>query len=461
MRSLTLLLLLLAAPGTAFAAAWELDPKFVGSNATSGGPGRAAIPVGLYSPDLERAVALLRYADGRLLVVGQARVGNALVDTPGIALVRLQANGATDTSFGPNGNGIVRLDVLIDEVVDAAFDSQGRIVVLANCDPCGSGQDGQVALFRLTAAGALDGSFAGGRVDFSFNQTVASGQDDIGQALLVLPGDDILVGGARVNTIVAPAGRYLSAAGAPGATLNFPSYPEELTIVDIERDGTQTVWMSGGVSHVSSFGRIAVLTRLNADRSLDTGFGDGGHVTLNGTDSQFDPDTGCGLGADYAAVGLLSYRSTYKAIVHRLSAPYGVAQASISQSGSGETTFQCLDFSASVRFVPHAVQTSATDLSGNIHLAGECDGDACLWRVRRENLGDALLEGDPAFGDGPIRVQFGSSSEIVPSSAAHAIAWDPGRGVAFAGRRRWNLAGDQDFALARFAHVGVFGSGFE
>jgi len=89
------------------------------------------------------------------LPVGENYTLNSVARTK-ISVLRLQANGSLDTSFG--GNGIVEIDTLrsnIQYVAGISLDKEGRIVI------GGGASQNSVAVIRLTSEGHLDSTFAG------------------------------------------------------------------------------------------------------------------------------------------------------------------------------------------------------------------------------------------------------------------------------------------------------------
>ncbi|MCB1634326.1 MAG: hypothetical protein KDI51_07010 [Xanthomonadales bacterium] len=125
-----------------------------------------------FGREQEYGTAVAIQSDGRILVAGQ--LDSALIN-PRMALTRLLASGALDTSFA-GGDG------LYDDSFSAAYDrstasrvllqSDGRILLGGTARKIASPFDEDMALVRLLANGAVDSSFgnlSAGRsiVDFS------------------------------------------------------------------------------------------------------------------------------------------------------------------------------------------------------------------------------------------------------------------------------------------------------
>ena len=97
---------LLAAP---LAHADVPDPGF-------GLSGKATVNFDLGGNNSDRAVRLLRLADGRYIVVGEAQSAAGLR----VAIARLNSDGTLDTTF--DGDGRLTVDACMNQVVDAALE---------------------------------------------------------------------------------------------------------------------------------------------------------------------------------------------------------------------------------------------------------------------------------------------------------------------------------------------------
>lgn len=163
------------------------------------------------------------------------------------ALARITATGILDTSF--DGDGLLTLNFgsTNDRVLAVAIDSLNRIVVAGYTYP---NANGDMAVARLTDAGALDGSFDGdGKQTISFT----SG-NDIAYAVAVDSLDRILVAGSELSP-----------------SSNNDAFVARLTTagaldVDFDADGKQTI--AYGVGTDVAYG-IAV---DSADRAYVAGY---------------------------------------------------------------------------------------------------------------------------------------------------------------------------------------------
>lgn len=242
--------------------------------------------VGFVPVAIATNVAVL--ADGRILVTGA--VANADGDLD-FAIVRLNGDGSLDTSFGTNGGRRIGYDrpgsSRDDLVLGMAVQGNGRIVLAGQV--AGEPEVGaDMGVVRLTANGNLDSSFGiGGRVLVPFNLGPVGERDDTafqinlqadGKLLLaglVQDGPDTQMALARLDS---SGLRDTTFAGDGRLVLDFRPHFE---IGGASRalplpDGRIVV---GGVVGNMVDGVLTAalaLGQVNANGSLDTGFGDGG-----------------------------------------------------------------------------------------------------------------------------------------------------------------------------------------
>ena len=288
------------------------DPTF-GTN------GRVSLPVEGTSNDYCRAVALL--PDGKILIGGQYNL-NADDDW---ALMRLTPAGALDNSFGTGGVQKIRVsdknDDLLDLLVqpdgkilcaglsdntaiimrlnangtpDNSFGSSGKVTLTASSSIAayalillndgtilvGGERDNQMFAVRLSASGVLDNSFGTG----GFGGADIVGGIERGRAMSLLADGKILLGGSRRLSSATGfdfAVMRLNANGALDnsfgqqglATVDFNNNNDEGFGMAVQPDGKILL---GGSSQAAN--SDWALGRLNADGSLDDSFGTNGRV---------------------------------------------------------------------------------------------------------------------------------------------------------------------------------------
>jgi uncharacterized delta-60 repeat protein len=255
----------------------RLNPD--GSVDTSFGTnGIVAIPFDNFADEYARAVGI--QSDGKIIVAGHVQFGSPGWD---FGVVRLNANGTIDTSFGIGGKVKVNIGGN-DFVNDMILQPDGKIVITGTMRPT---PNTDVPVVRLTADGALDTTFNGtGKVFVA----IGEGINDGGNALALQPDGKILVVGySGSNTLLfrlrsngtldigdfGAFGIRLIAIGANGMDANSTA---------IQADGKIVI---GGSTFGSPF-RAVIFARFAQDGSLDTSFGNGGSVSIDVRPSQSD-----------------------------------------------------------------------------------------------------------------------------------------------------------------------------
>ena len=141
----------------------------------------------------DSARAILVQGDGKILVAGYGfhQVGGNEFHA-NLVLARYNANSSLDASF--DGDGTAVIDFGGEEFgYSLALDAQGRILVVGDVQAVPGGQS-DMAIWRLTTAGALDTSFGGGdgvaTLDFG-------GGRDVARSVVVEADGRIVVGGSN------------------------------------------------------------------------------------------------------------------------------------------------------------------------------------------------------------------------------------------------------------------------
>jgi len=159
--------------------AGSLDTSF-------GDGGKAVTAVG---PTDDYAQAMAVQADGKLVVVGYGNTGTST----DFELVRYQRDGAIDTTFGTNGKVTTDVSTGSDVANAVAIQADGKIVVAGSSDVSPKGKS--FSLVRYNADGSLDTTFGtGGKVITSFGS-----QSDEAFAVVVQADGKIVLGGHYRN----------------------------------------------------------------------------------------------------------------------------------------------------------------------------------------------------------------------------------------------------------------------
>jgi uncharacterized delta-60 repeat protein len=393
-------------------------------DSTFSGDGRTTLNVA--GDDTGEAVGI--QADGKIVVAGTSSGGTD------IAVVRFDADGSLDTSFG-GGDGIVVTDINGDDAAYAiAIQANQKIVV-------GGFSDGTVeaAVVRYDTDGTPDTTFGGG--DGIATQAVGQGAlvSDIaiqGDGSIVAAGS-MTPDGFKGNAFVArfdPSGVLDTTFHSPDGyvTTNLGAGGGSMDGVAIQGDGAI---VTVGTSYSTTSGNIALL-RYTSAGLLDTTFG--------GTDGKVTTDVGSyDVGSDVVldADGNIV-----------VSGGIGNKGAVLRYDDTGvlDTTFDT-DGIATVKLGgSYGFTGVAVDGAGNIVAAG----DASSRQVFGYGFGVARLTPtgtlDTTFGggDGTIFTLFSTSYRKQASTSAMGIDAD-GRIVA-AGTLSAGSGGGGDIAIARY-----------
>ena len=222
-------------------------------------------------------------SDGKILATGQTSTGAGYP----FGIVRYNANGSLDTTFG--GTGKVATDFGFSTISEAVtLQSDGKIVVAGRTFTAGSND---FALVRYNTNGSLDTSFgSSGKVTTSLTS-----DEDNAYSVVVQSDGKILVAGVAGDKNPGHADfalvRYNSNGtldtafnGTGKVTADIAGADDYGKAVAVQSDGRIVV---AGYSNNSS--RDFAVLRFNANGSLDTSFHGTGKVT---TDLGSDEDSG-------------------------------------------------------------------------------------------------------------------------------------------------------------------------
>jgi uncharacterized delta-60 repeat protein len=132
--------------------------------------------------------------DGRFVLVGSLAIGSGVTATTDFALMRLNADGSPDTSFGSAGTVTTAVSNERDAAQAVALQADGKIIVAGHT----SNINTNFAVARYNIDGTLDTGFGNGlgvlTVDFF-------GFTDSAESVLVQPDGKIVVGGVARNNV--------------------------------------------------------------------------------------------------------------------------------------------------------------------------------------------------------------------------------------------------------------------
>lgn len=419
--------------------------------------GKATVNFDLGGNNSDRAVRLLRLADGRYIVVGEAQSAAGLR----VAIARLNSDGTLDTTF--DGDGRLTVDACMNQVVDAALDGLGRILVLGNTIDCATAGVRDGRLLRLNPNGTLDSNFAGGgQTSLRFSAVTAA--DDLAGALVLRSNGEILVGGGALSVDGrSDAVLQLNASGGLIARLNGLAIggADLRVVAGLATSDGGALWLVRRTDASLALGS-AYFWRMDANLANFSGYGTGGHKGI----VSGGPETGCGTQFEHVPTAVVATPGRFRAFGHAL--VNGVARswyASVDDAVGGTgLRIRCLTASIGQDVYVLAAAPGVSVSDGNLQLGAICGAfNACLLRARVLANDPEFIEIDPRFNGGqPLIASFPAASGQTPAGGAvSAMRQNASGQTVIAGWRRWNTAGDDDFALARFRDEGLHANGFE
>ena len=235
--------------------------------------GKVITPIGS-GADAGRSLVI--QGDGKIMVAGYSHNGSNI----DFAVVRYNANGTLDSSFGTGGKVTTPIGSGSDIVYSIALQGDAKIVVGGTSTSI-DGINNDFAMVRYNANGTLDTSFgASGKV------TTAIGSDDLCTGVVIQSDGKIVLAGycsisgsynfasARYNTdgtldsSFGTGGKVTTTVGSGGAVCND---------IALQSDGKIVV---AGYASIGGGNDFAVV-RYNTNGTLDNSFGTGGKVTTN------------------------------------------------------------------------------------------------------------------------------------------------------------------------------------
>jgi uncharacterized delta-60 repeat protein len=279
---------LIVITGLAGAAPGDLDPTF-------GTGGKVLVPIATYGA-MSQGSAL--QPDNKIVMVGTnllmappppppAPDTRAQVEDEDFFTLRLNADGAVDSSFGTAGIARTPIDLdpsARDVARGVAVAPDGSIIVVG--DAWRADYTSDVAFVRYTPAGELDPSFSGDGI-----QTVDLGSADIGYQTIVQP-DGKAVAVAATSTYRGFETVRLNADGAPDQSFgtggvvrtqigDASQFDDSIALA---LDGSRIV-VAGAADSGAGAGDFAVVRYL-PDGQLDPTFGSGGIVVTPGPEDE-------------------------------------------------------------------------------------------------------------------------------------------------------------------------------
>jgi uncharacterized delta-60 repeat protein len=375
------------------------------------------------SPD---GASIALQPDGKIIVAG------ADDDASDVAVMRLNANGTTDTSFGVQGLARKQLSTKSCDGVRGTgivVLPDGKILVSAN----GPNGTSKLAVLRFTASGALDSTFGSGGVatPTTTGQAKAEGLAVTGDGKIVVVGN--LKNSTNLDTVVA----RLNANGSADPSFPAPGSSNGVAIFDL---GTGSTDAPAAVT-IDSHGRIIVtgtvsttvstayVLRLSSTGNLDGTFGTNG--VFRSTFSLASASAGAGSAVDangrlLVAGGDGPSNSTSNALgIERLvqsgTTPY---DSSFGLSGTpGRETISCATGQSG------AGTSVVVQPNQQVLVGGHCGGALKVARLNSANISNLTMStSTPAAAAGHPVVPLASIPSNVLAASAGLLSGSELRG---------------------------------
>jgi uncharacterized delta-60 repeat protein len=436
----------LALAGSAAGAAGDLDPTF-------GAGGVVETPaLGIGGSEANDLIVL---PGGDMVAAGflvTAFTLDPFTINIDFALVRYDTNGIPDAAFGAAGAAQAEFAGGNDQAEAVARQPDGKLVAAGWAATDSTSSDIEFAIARFNADGTLDSTFSGdGKATTNFTSSADFGYD----VAIDAAGRILVVGTAGLDSFGGTVGDFALARYNPDGTPDVTFGPDGKKVIDfagspssqdiaygvaVQSDGKTVVAGTAGrdtagSTHVRDF----ALTRLNADGSLDTGFGSSGRAT-----TEFPLK-----GSDISSVALAADGKIIAA----------------GRAGGGANA----DF-ALARYLPNGVLDSAFDGDGTTTVdffgGGDEANDVVIDPLEGKIVAAGFAQPDSALRfalarfntDGSLDTGFGTSGKVVTQIGTVALNHTQGRAVAMQDDGKIVLAGATQsvrFGLARYLASGV------
>ena len=429
----------------------ELDPDFDLD-------GVLVEDLGLSQEEMMYASAV--QADGKIVVAGFTNSGG---DRDSL-IMRYNPDGTRDTTFGTGGYTVIpaSLNGVDDRIYDIAIDPQGRILAVGQAADA-AGTTG-FSLFRFTADGQLDATFAGGGLVHTILEGTAGGPTSSYATSVALAADGkIVVGGIVQNSNVYGGWDYAVARyNADGtldtsfnangyATYDFAGEDDLLNDIAVQSDGK--IVAVGSADPGGSITDVFGILRYNTDGSLDTTFdGDGVVTTISAPSAYTSQDF-----ANAVAIeddGQIVVTGSTGTIAYQYGVEYfDFAVARYNTDGSLDTTFGASSEVPGTVHVNFGAQSDrSTDLviqTDGKYIVGGYDGSpGGLGFELTRLLSDGSL--DTTFDvDGLVTTDLNTLGYDAYQSRITSLAFQPDGKLVAAGWSQ-DSGGDRDIAIARY-----------
>lgn len=213
---------------------------------------------------------IIQQPDGKILTFGRGYNGNDF----DFMITRLNLDGTFDTSFGTNGIVLIPISSFHDFATDAAFQSNGKIVVVGYS----TGSQDSISVIRLNANGSLDTTFS---TNGKYNALFGSSINEIWGVAVQADDKIVLAGrvsGSSYNSVetltvrLTSNGQLDSSFNATGfAAVDFKLNAQD-AVNDVLLLPNGTILIMGSSNQDNDFAML----QFNSNGTINTNFGNNG-----------------------------------------------------------------------------------------------------------------------------------------------------------------------------------------
>ena len=213
--------------------------------------------------------------DGKIIAIGEAYNTSSF----DFAVARFDSNGSVDASFGTDGKTTVNFNNFNDFGRNAVLQSDGKIVIVGAAK--NSNGNSSIALLRLNADGSPDNTFGtAGKT----TATISGLADDYAESVAIVENDKIVIGGytagnfllMRYNTNGTPDNSF----GSNGYTItDFDDFQDKAYSLLV--DNTGSIYLSGHGYETGNGGLFHfAVAKYNSNGFPDNTFDSDGKMTI-------------------------------------------------------------------------------------------------------------------------------------------------------------------------------------
>lgn len=218
---------------------------------------------------------ILQQPDGKIIAIGEAYNTSSF----DFAAARFNSDGSIDPSFGDNGKTTINFNGYNDFGRNAVLQPDGKILIAGAAK--NNNGNSSIALLRLNEDGTLDNTFGNaGKTTL----TISGIADDYAEAVVLLPGGKILIGGYSAGDFLVMRynsnGTLDNTFGTSGYTItDFNNYQDKAYALDVDNIGS--IYLGGHGYETGNGGLFHfAIAKYNSEGDLDNTFNTDGKMTV-------------------------------------------------------------------------------------------------------------------------------------------------------------------------------------